>query len=282
MSTDNTVDYSFFTDNILESISTWLSAKLDETGRRAIPTPDIYSQFSGSFQNLDKSKFVRSFSALIKDGKLGGYEMKLGKGGGVGRSGPPMVKAPKTVPTTVAKPKADKPLGAQKVSDLSKQRLAEKLSTEKNNEVEAVNADAETVEDFDNVVLTIPVTEVETLAAKLKEVRQEAVATAPVDIAPPAVPQTTKNPLKDVENSGERSYLKLGNQTYDMPLSAKKAKDLLVYVFDLDEDPAGDIVLNGVHYTSEDPNVRKYLGSFIWMMIDGSTVTTVAEAPNRR
>lgn len=279
--TESTVDYSFFTDNIIDCITVFIENRLDQTSRRAIPMPDIYQEFAGNFQNLDKSKFTRSFSALVKDGKLTGYEIKLGKGGGIGRSGPPTVKAPRVktaetktvtvvkpvvVPTMVKKTNEDKLQALQKVQESVL-------------DVAPVEDDAKT-DDSPQPLMTL-----EEAAVVLPLPPKTPTGVEPVNTTPAQAPMTTNGQTqisnKDVDSPPQKSHLRIGDTVYEMPLSHKKSKDLLVYVFDLEEDPAGDIVLNDVHYTSECPNVRKYLGSFIWMMIEGSNITTYAKALRR-
>lgn len=78
------------TSELSTLISTLLDEKLSDNKRRAFPMPDIFKclekEIKSVYSEADRYKFQKVLSAYIKSGQLKGYEIKLGKNGGVGRA----------------------------------------------------------------------------------------------------------------------------------------------------------------------------------------------------
>lgn len=77
------------TSELVALIAKLLCEKLVDNKRRAYPMPDIFysleKEIKEVYPEIDKYKFQKALSAAIKSGKLHGYEIKLGKNGGVGK-----------------------------------------------------------------------------------------------------------------------------------------------------------------------------------------------------
>lgn len=77
------------TSELAESIVKLLEEKLSDNKRRAYPMPDIFKslekEIKETYPDIDRYKFQKALSAFIKKGQLKGYEVKLGKNGGVGK-----------------------------------------------------------------------------------------------------------------------------------------------------------------------------------------------------
>jgi hypothetical protein len=77
-------------DDLANTIVSFLDQKLSDNKRRAYPMPDIFKDneavIKKELPEVDKYKFQKALSLAIKDNRLAGYEIKLGKGGGVGKA----------------------------------------------------------------------------------------------------------------------------------------------------------------------------------------------------
>lgn len=77
------------TSELATLISALLDEKLSDNKRRAFPMPDIFKclekEIKAAYPDTDRYKFQKALSTATKSGKLKGYEIKLGKNGGIGR-----------------------------------------------------------------------------------------------------------------------------------------------------------------------------------------------------
>lgn len=77
------------TDELITLILQLLEEKLNDNKRRAYPMPDIYrsleTKIKETYSDVDRYKFQKALSLATKNGRLTGYEIKLGKNGGIGK-----------------------------------------------------------------------------------------------------------------------------------------------------------------------------------------------------
>lgn len=77
------------TTGLADLIVKLLDEKLSDNKRRAYPMPDIFQALQKEIKEVypetDKYKFQKALSAATKAGTLKGYEVKLGKNGGIGK-----------------------------------------------------------------------------------------------------------------------------------------------------------------------------------------------------
>lgn len=77
------------TDELITLILQLLEEKLNDNKRRAYPMPDIYrsleTKIKETYSDIDRYKFQKALSLATKNGRLAGYEIKLGKNGGIGK-----------------------------------------------------------------------------------------------------------------------------------------------------------------------------------------------------
>jgi len=87
MSTEENIK---ITDKLANSIINLLDQKLSDNKRRAYPMPDIYKSLEKEIKEIypetDRYRFQKALSLATKNGQIKGYEIKLGKNGGIGRS----------------------------------------------------------------------------------------------------------------------------------------------------------------------------------------------------
>lgn len=77
-----------FPESLVQDLVSYLDEALD--GRRAIPFPEIYEAnkalIVSSMGELPRYDFQKQFSLMIRGGQVPGFEVKAGRGGGVGRA----------------------------------------------------------------------------------------------------------------------------------------------------------------------------------------------------
>lgn len=77
------------TDGLVQLIIKLLDEKLSDSKRRAYPMPEVYStlekDIKAIYPETDRYKFQKILSTATKSGQITGYEIKLGKNGGLGR-----------------------------------------------------------------------------------------------------------------------------------------------------------------------------------------------------
>lgn len=102
MSTEENIK---ITDNLANAIVTLLKEKLSDNKRRAYPMPDIYKslekEIKETYPETDRYRFQKALSLATKSGQIKGYEIKLGKNGGIGLIDYKKSGVPETVQVTV-------------------------------------------------------------------------------------------------------------------------------------------------------------------------------------
>lgn len=77
------------TPTLADLIVKLLDSKLNDNKRRAYPMPDIFQSLEKEIKEVypdtDRYKFQKALSVATKAGQLKGYEIKLGKHGGIGK-----------------------------------------------------------------------------------------------------------------------------------------------------------------------------------------------------
>ena len=77
------------TDKVCETVRSWLETTLEETGKKAIPSPKIFAALSVELQEeypgVKVTAFNIALSKALKANRIKGMRPYLGKSGGIGR-----------------------------------------------------------------------------------------------------------------------------------------------------------------------------------------------------
>lgn len=219
------------TDELSNRIVSFLDKALQDKKRRAIPMPDVYSQFEKDAEGFERYQFQKALSDAAKTGKLGKYAVLLGKGGGLG------VPGEKTPPSSTEKAPAPRMAISPPPPSLTP-----------NTEVQEFK-------------LTQPSIQVES--------QVELPSILPVNVIP-VISSPTLPANKQILPPSPKQFSKLevAGKVYNVPADVTKMRSVIVNVFEAKEDPNGDIVFDGIRYSCEDERVRQYLDNFVFFCME--------------
>lgn len=287
---------SSLSDSDIELVRSFLDRKLTPVVK-AIPKDKIFDALSDKLSSpFQKETFKLALASAMKQGHLSDFEGKVGKSGGIGRKAEAPRKSKPVEVKIILQNEGEMKQIADKARETGCPSIHPTEGLKCLHEKDHANPHQnEFITWNDDSAFSKPAPQVKELLDKMEEEwggpqteEELTVTTLPASAEeqkeeaplppPPKRPEFTPSWTKPSPAPSTKQTLLLKGKRLDVPVSWAKANDLILRVFELEEDPNGEVEFDGRHYNCPSDKLQ-LLDNMIFYFFDGHVV--IADATSR-